>query len=64
MQGRTVAVLAILQKKSEVEMVMFKSHASLMTFGLVPSALSPGKAAFASEVAIKQSHGVYLWASA
>lgn len=55
-----MTVLAILQKRSEVQMVMSKSHASLMTFGLVPNALPSGKAAFTSEVAIKQSHTVYL----
>lgn len=54
-QGRTVAVLNILQKRSKVQMVMSKSHASLMTFRFVPSALPSGKAAFTSEVTIKQS---------
>lgn len=47
-----MAVLAILQKRSKVQMVMSKSHGSLMTFRLVPSALPSGKAAFTSEVAI------------
>lgn len=54
-QGRTVAVLRILQKRLKVQMVMSKSHASLMTLGFVPSALPSGKAAFTSEVTIEQS---------
>lgn len=45
-------VLVILQKRSEVQIVMSKSHASLMTFRPVPSALPSQKAACTSEVTI------------
>lgn len=49
---QTEAVLAISQKKSEVQMALSKSHASLMTYRLVPGTLPSGKAAFTAEAAI------------
>lgn len=56
-----MAVFAISQKKSEVQMALSKSHAGLMTSRLVPSTLPSGKAAFTAEAAITQCLPVGLF---